>query len=73
MVVRDTGVGFPEDLDFRHTASLGLQLVRLLTEQLQGTLTLMRRPGTTFTLTFPLGPASRGEGPEQRNDAISGK
>ena len=73
VVVRDTGVGFPEDLDFRHTASLGLQLVRLLTEQLQGTLTLMRRPGTTFTLTFPLGPASRGEGPEQRNDAISGK
>ena len=58
MVVRDTGVGFPEALDFRHTASLGLQLVCLLTEQLQGTITLERRPGTTFTLTFPIGPAS---------------
>jgi two-component sensor histidine kinase len=55
VVVRDTGLGFPEDLDFRRTASLGLQLVRLLTEQLQGTITLTRRPGTTFTLTFPLG------------------
>jgi two-component sensor histidine kinase len=54
VVVRDTGVGFPEDLDFRHTASLGLQLVRMLTEQLRGTTTLKSHPGTTFTLTFPL-------------------
>jgi two-component sensor histidine kinase len=58
MVVRDTGVGFPEAVDFRHTTSLGLQLVCMLTEQLQGTITLERRPGTTFTLTFPLRPAS---------------
>jgi two-component system, chemotaxis family, CheB/CheR fusion protein len=58
MVVRDTGVGFPEDLDFRHTESLGLQLICLLTEQLQGTISLERRPGTTFTLTFPVGPTS---------------
>jgi two-component sensor histidine kinase len=50
MVVRDTGVGFPEAVDFRHTTSLGLQLVCMLTEQLQGTITLERRPGTTFTL-----------------------
>jgi two-component system, chemotaxis family, CheB/CheR fusion protein len=56
MVVRDTGVGFPDSLDFRHTASLGLQLVCMLTEQLHGTITLERRRGTTFTLTFPIGP-----------------
>jgi two-component sensor histidine kinase len=55
MVVRDTGVGFPETVDFRHTASLGLQLVCMLTEQLQGTITLDRRRGTTFILTFPIG------------------
>jgi two-component sensor histidine kinase len=36
---RDTGVGFPEGLDFRHTHSLRLQLVYLLTEQLGGTIT----------------------------------
>lgn len=58
MVVRDTGVGFPEAVDFRHTASLGLQLVCMLTEQLHGTITLDRRRGTTFTLTFPIGPTS---------------
>jgi PAS domain S-box-containing protein len=53
LLVRDTGVGFPGDLDFRRTESLGLQLVGMLTEQLGGTLTLTRAPGTTFTLTFP--------------------
>jgi PAS domain S-box-containing protein len=52
--VQDTGVGFPEGLDFRHTESLGLQLVCALSEQLQGTLTLARHGGTIFTLTFPL-------------------
>jgi two-component sensor histidine kinase len=51
--LRDTGVGFPTDLDFRQTDSLGLQLVNLLTEQLGGTLTLERGSGTTFTLSFP--------------------
>jgi len=54
LVVRDTGVGFPADLDFRHTDTLGLQLVCMLTEQLNGTVALERAGGTTFTLTFPV-------------------
>jgi two-component sensor histidine kinase len=55
IVVRDTGVGFPAGVDFRHTASLGLQLVCILTEQLNGTITLDRgHRGTTCTLMFPL-------------------
>jgi two-component sensor histidine kinase len=54
LVVRDTGIGFPADIDFRHTATLGLQLVDMLTEQLGGTITLERDGGTTFTLTFPM-------------------
>src|SRR5206468_11548666 len=44
--VRDTGIGLPTDLDFRHTESLGLQLVTMLTEQLGGTITLSRNCGT---------------------------
>jgi two-component sensor histidine kinase len=52
IVVRDTGIGFPADRDFRNTESLGLQLVDTLTEQLAGTITLERRAGTAFTLTF---------------------
>jgi two-component sensor histidine kinase len=52
--VGDTGCGFPDDLDFRATDSLGLQLVGALAEQLQGTIALERAEGTHFTLLFPL-------------------
>jgi PAS domain S-box-containing protein len=52
IAVRDTGVGFPEGLDFRTTASLGMQLVCLLTEQLGGTIALERREGTAVTIRF---------------------
>jgi PAS domain S-box-containing protein len=58
--VYDTGVGFPTDLDFHATESLGLQLVCALTEQLQGTIALERGNGTTVTITFPLTPATPG-------------
>ncbi len=50
--VSDNGVGLSPDLDFRNTQSLGLQLVNLLTEQLQGTITLDRTGGTSFTIAF---------------------
>jgi PAS domain S-box-containing protein len=50
--VGDSGVGFPAGVDFRHTASLGLQLICLLTEQLGGTITLDRSEGTLFTIQF---------------------
>ena len=53
LIVRDTGIGFPAHMDFRHTDSLGLQLVCLLTEQLGGTIELERASGTQWTLRFP--------------------
>ena len=52
--VGDNGCGLPPDLDPLHATSMGLQLVRLLTEQLQGALQADRSQGTRFTLTFPL-------------------
>jgi PAS domain S-box-containing protein len=61
--VSDSGCGFPEHLDFRHTESLGLQLVCVLTEQLEGTMALERDGGTAFTVTFPL-PNGRPHGEE---------
>jgi PAS domain S-box-containing protein len=54
LIVGDTGVGLPEGLDVHATESLGWQLVRLLTEQLRGTIALDGRGGTTVTITFPL-------------------
>jgi PAS domain S-box-containing protein len=50
--VGDTGIGLPENLDFRQAESLGFQLINTLTEQIQGTIALDRSAGTTFTLTF---------------------
>ena len=52
LVVSDNGIGFPTDLDFRNTESLGLQLVTTLTEQLEGTIALESNGGTTFTIAF---------------------
>jgi PAS domain S-box-containing protein len=52
LTVSDTGIGFPERIDFRNTTTLGMQLVISLVEQLDGTITMDRRKGTTFTITF---------------------
>jgi PAS domain S-box-containing protein len=52
IAVRDNGVGFPEGVDFHNTASLGMQLVCLLTEQLGGRIALDRREGTAVTIRF---------------------
>jgi two-component sensor histidine kinase len=54
--VGDTGCGFPDDLDFRATDSLGLQLVCAMVEQLQGSIALERAEGTHFTILMPLAP-----------------
>jgi len=53
LVVSDDGIGIPEDLDFRNTESLGLQLVTSLAEsQLQGKTELNRAKGTEFRIRF---------------------
>lgn len=52
LIVSDNGVGFPKDLDFRNTESLGLQLVTSLAEQLKATIELHSHDGTEFRLTF---------------------
>ncbi len=51
--VRDSGVGFPADIDFQNTASLGLQLVNTLVNQLDGTIELHYNKGTEFKIQFP--------------------
>jgi PAS domain S-box-containing protein len=52
LTVSDTGIGFPEGIDFRNTATLGMQLVISLVEQLEGTITLDRSEGTRFRIEF---------------------
>jgi len=62
LTVSDTGIGFPEGIDFRNTTTLGMQLVTSLVEQLDGTITLDRSKGITFTITFRGGGSSIREG-----------
>jgi len=52
LIVSDNGAGFPKDLDFRNSPSLGLQLVNSLTNQLDGTIKLDGSSGTEFKITF---------------------
>ena len=52
LTVIDNGIGFPQDLDFKNTESLGLQLVNALAGQLGGTIELNRDKGTEFKITF---------------------
>lgn len=53
LVVSDDGVGIPDAFDIDTTPSLGLQLVRLLSDQLQGQYTLQRRNPTRIAMQFP--------------------
>ena len=51
--VKDNGIGFPADLDFKATNTLGLQLVIIFAEdQLNGKITLDREGGTAFKIVF---------------------
>ena len=52
LVVSDNGLGFPENVDFRNTSSLGLQLVNILVEQLEGAVELENSSGTKFKIWF---------------------
>ena len=53
LIVSDNGAGFPKDVDFRSTETLGLELVTTLVKQLNGTIELNRSRGTEFKITFP--------------------
>ncbi|MBI5848099.1 MAG: DUF3365 domain-containing protein [Nitrospirae bacterium] len=53
LTVSDNGIGFPEELDFRSTQSLGLQLVNVLAGQIHGTIELSNSGGANFTIQFP--------------------
>ncbi|MGZ4959182.1 MAG: sensor histidine kinase [Methylomonas sp.] len=52
LTIADNGVGLPDELDFKKSSSLGLQLVDTLTNQLMGKMSLDRTNGSAFTLRF---------------------
>lgn len=52
LIIKDNGKGFPKEIDFKNTDSLGLQLVNILVEQIDGYIELKRNNGTEFTIWF---------------------
>ena len=52
LIIRENGIGLPEELDFNNLETLGLLLVNNLTEQIDGELTINRSPGTEFKIKF---------------------
>ena len=54
LVVKDNGTGVDEGIDLSKADSLGIQLVTLLTRQMNGTLDIKssKGTGTSFDITF---------------------
>jgi len=53
LIVSDNGIGLPKGLNYRKTKSLGLQLLVALTGQLDGSIRISKKSGTSFKITFP--------------------
>ncbi len=55
LTVSDDGVGLPPGFDIDTTRTLGLRLIKILTEdQLEGTLEVISKEGTTFNIEFDI-------------------
>jgi PAS domain S-box-containing protein len=52
ITVSDNGSGFPKNIDFKNTESLGLQLIMSLVKQLDGEIILNNSSGTEFIISF---------------------
>jgi PAS domain S-box-containing protein len=52
LIVQDNGIGLPMEIDYQQPKTFGLNLVRILTQQLQGHVEVDRQDGTAFVVTF---------------------
>lgn len=52
LIVKDNGIGFPKDLDYTKTDTLGLELVNKITKQIDGFIEMNTLEGTEFKITF---------------------
>jgi PAS domain S-box-containing protein len=52
LIIKDNGVGVPKDFDIKNPKKLGLRLLNILVEQLEGTIELEKGHGAAFKITF---------------------
>ncbi|WP_304130231.1 sensor histidine kinase [Ignavibacterium album] len=53
LTIKDNGIGIPVNLDIENSKTLGLQLVRLLVDQLSGNYKIFREEGTKVQIEIP--------------------
>jgi two-component sensor histidine kinase len=52
LIIGDDGLGSEHDLDIDNQSSLGIELIQVFTEQLDGTIEKLPPPGTTYKVLF---------------------
>ena len=53
LCVKDNGIGLPSDWEMVKTSSMGLKLMKGLSEDIHGTFTIERMNGTKIKVEFP--------------------
>jgi two-component sensor histidine kinase len=53
LTIKDNGVGLPPQFNIKKDANLGMQLIQMLTEQLEGRVKIVRTLGTSYLITLP--------------------
>jgi len=51
--IADNGKGLPVEIDFKNSTGFGMQLVKMVSDQLDGTIRIERGAGTRTILEFP--------------------
>ena len=52
LVYTDNGKGIPDNMDFENSGTLGLELIKILSDQLQGNVSYEKTDLSTFTINF---------------------
>lgn len=52
LIVRDNGIGIPENFDLNNPKSLGVEIIGALIEQIDATIEINNQGGTSFKITF---------------------
>ena len=60
LLFEDNGIGFPKDVDFYNSGTLGLKLIHLLVEQLDGSIEQFINGGTRYAILLQPQPISLG-------------
>jgi|GEM_PF-7107994 two-component sensor histidine kinase len=52
LLIQDTGIGLPQEVNLANPSTMGLQLIQVLTKQLDGTIQVKSNGGTTIKIVF---------------------